>query len=196
MRTTTRIAVAFLAVLGTSTSALAGGIGLISTAGLHQERAYYYGGNVQAFDSQSRPNYGVGLEGIIGDKDDKIQGILQMAWVKDSPASNPDTGGAKNVVHPDYDSVDARDIGVIGLGVQWGILGDPSGGQLVINSLVGSGFITTDNTEFVKVELGVGGTWNFTEAIQGMANVNGVMRARKRLSFGPSATLGIRYLFD
>jgi len=196
MRTTTRIAVAFLAVLGTSTSALAGGIGLISTAGLHQERAYYYGGNVQAFDSQSRPNYGVGLEGIIGDKDDKIQGVLQMSWVKDSPATNPDTGGAKNVVHPDYDSVDARDIGVIGLGVQWGVLGDPSDKQLVINSLVGSGFITTDNTEFVNLELGVGGTWNFTESIQGMANVNGVMRARKRVSFGPSATLGIRYLFD
>ena len=199
MRTTSRIAVAFFALLGTSSTAIAGGLGLITSAGLHQERAYYYKGKTtdnQAFDSQSRPNYGMGLEGIIGDRDDKIQGLLRMSWVLDEPPTNPDIAGLKGVWHPDYDSVDTRNIGVIALGVQWGILGDPSEKQLVINSLVGSGFITTDNSEFVLIELGVGGTYNFTKALQGVANVDLDLRGRKYLTLGPAGHLGIRYLFD
>ncbi len=196
MRTTCRIAVAFLAVLGTASSALAGGIGLISSAGMHQERAYYYGGGQQAIDSQMQPNVGMGLEGIIGDKDDKVQGMLRMSWVMEQPAENPDTPSAKNVVHPDYASVDTRSVGVIALGVQWGILGDPSDTQLVINSLIGSGFITTDNTEFVLIEVGVGATKHFTEGLQGVVNVDLAMRNRKYISFGPAVHLGIRYLFD
>jgi hypothetical protein len=91
---------------------------------------------------------------------------------------------------------DPRQIGVLGLGIQWGVLGDPSDKQLTLNSLIGSGFITTDNTEFVVIELGAGGTYNFTESVQGVANISGVMRSRKHISFGPLMHVGVRYLFD
>lgn len=196
MRTTSRIAVAFLAFIGTSSAAIAGGLGLTYHSGMHEERAYYYKGRAQALDAQWKPNHGPGLEAILGDKDDKIQGVLRMSWVMETPASNPDSPDAKGATFADYDSVDTRKLGVLGLGVQWGILGDPSDKQLTLNTLIGSGFITTDNTEYVTIELGAGGTYNFTEAIQGVVNLNGVMRSRKHISFGPAAHLGVRYLFD
>jgi hypothetical protein len=195
MRTTSRIAVAFLAFLGTSSSAFAGGLGLMYQGGMHEERAYYYQGKNQAIDSQFKPNHGPGIEAIIGDKDDKIQGILRLSWVSENQATKP-TECKGNIVCPDYDSLGARQIGVLGLGVQWGVLGDPNDKQLVINTLIGSGFITTDNTEFVIGELGVGGTYNFSESLQGVANLAGVVRGRKYISFGPLMHVGIRYLFD
>jgi len=213
MRTTSRIAVAFIALLSTSSTALAGGIGIITNAGLHQERAYYYGGSQQALDTQSRPNYGVGLEGLIGDKDDKVQGMLRMSWVMDEGPVLPKEAKKAGATHPNYKDPEAckkaaengRDrpeecnpnhVGVIALGVQWGVLGDPGGTQLVINSLVGSGFITTDNTEYVLVEAGVGGTHNFTDSLQAVVNLDLAMRNRKYISFGPAFHAGIRYLFD
>jgi len=202
MRTTSRIAVAFLAFLGTSSSALAGGLGLMYQAGMHEERAYYYQGKNQGIDSQLKANLGPGLEAIIGDRDDKIQGILRLSWVSESQATPPlDDKGKEackpeNVSCPDYSDLDARQIGVLGLGVQWGVLGDPSDKQLVINTLIGSGFITTDNTEFVIAELGVGGTYNFSESLQGVTNLSAVVRGRKHASYGPLMHVGIRYLFD
>jgi hypothetical protein len=196
MRTTSRIAVAFLAFLGTSSTAAAGGLGLIYQAGLHQERAYSYKGKQQAIDIQSKPNSGPGLEALIGDRNDKIQGLLRMSWVAETQANNPDTKGDESIVHPDYDSLEARQIGVLGLGLQWGVLGDPSDKQIVVNTMIGSGFITTDNTEFVIMELGAGGTYNFTENLQAVANLSGHVRARKHFSYGPTMHMGLRYLFD
>jgi hypothetical protein len=196
MRTTSRIAVAFLAFLGTSSTAAAGGLGLIYQAGLHQERAYSYKGKQQAIDIQSKPNSGPGLEALIGDRNDKIQGLLRMSWVAETQANNPDTKGDESIVHPDYDSLEARQIGVLGLGLQWGVLGDPSDKQIVVNTMIGSGFITTDNTEFVIIELGAGGTLNFTENLQAVANLSGHVRARKHFSYGPTMHMGLRYLFD
>jgi hypothetical protein len=196
MRTTSRIAVAFLAFLGTSSTAAAGGLGLIYQAGLHQERAYSYKGKQQVIDYQSKPNSGPGLEALIGDRNDKIQGLLRMSWVAETQANNPDTKGDESIVHPDYDSLEARQIGVLGLGLQWGVLGDPSDKQIVVNTMIGSGFITTDNTEFVIMELGAGGTYNFTENLQAVANLSGHVRARKHYSFGPTMHMGLRYLFD
>lgn len=196
MRTTSRIAVAFLAFLGTSSTAAAGGLGLIYQAGLHQERAYSYKGKQQVIDYQSKPNRGPGLEALIGDQNDKIQGLLRMSWVSETQANNPDTKGDESIVHPDYNSLEPRQIGVLGLGLQWGVLGDPSDKQIVVNTMIGSGFITTDNTEFVIMELGAGGTYNFTESLQAVANLSGHMRARKHFSFGPTMHMGLRYLFD
>ena len=196
MNRNVQMAIAALAISASST-AHAGGIGLLYSGGLHQERAYYYSQTgEQGVDNQFRPNYGPGFETLVGDKDDKIQGVLRMSWVWETPASNPDSKDAKGATYADYNSVETRKLGVLGLGVQWGVLGDPNDKQLTLNTLIGSGFITTDNTEYVTIELGAGGTYNFTETIQGVANINAVMRSRKHISFGPAAHMGVRYLFD
>lgn len=198
MRTTISILATTLLLLSATPTAHAGGLGLISQFGTHQERAYYYstGSGDQAFDSQTRTNYGTGIEGLLGDRDDKIQGLLRMSWSADSAPKVPDTDGAASVEYPAADKQGTRHVGTLALGIQWGVLGDPSDMQLVINSLIGSGFITVDNTEYMLLETGVGGTYNFTSEIQAVANLDLIARHRKRFTFGPAINLGIRYMFD
>jgi hypothetical protein len=196
MKTISITALAGLAFTATQV-AHAGAVGAITNVGLHQERAYFYDRQGEQFiESQMRVNTGFGLETLVGDKDEKIQGILRFMWMIDSQPKAPDTGDVLLAQNPDYDALKAKHVGVLGLGVQWGILGDPMDKQLVVNSLVGSGFITTDNTEYVLVEAGVGGTYNLSPTIQATANLALTMRNRKHISFGPNMYMGIRYLFD
>jgi hypothetical protein len=180
-------------------NAHAGAIGLTTTGGFHQALSYYYSQDgQQGIDKQSRPNYGVGLEAMVGDKDEKVQGLLRMNWVVDAPTLKPDTGDLdiNDAVFPRADKEDPRSVGTLGLGVQWGVLGDPTGTQLNVSAVVGTGFITTDNTEFLMIEAGVGATHNLTSSLQANVNVMGTMRYRKRPSYGPNVYAGIRYLFD
>ena len=183
--------------MGTNSVAYAGAIGLQGTAGLHQDRAYYYSQTgEQGLDNQSRPNYGRGLETLVGDKDEKVQGVLKISWVQDAVVKRPDTGRTENAEFPAEHLQKKRNVGVLGLGIQWGVLGDPSGTQMNITSVVGSGFLTTDNTEFVLLEAGVGGTHNLSETVQLTGTLAATMRYRKGMSLGPNAYMGIRYLFD
>jgi hypothetical protein len=180
-----------------SAPAHAGGIGILATGGVHTDRAYYYNAEgQQGIDKQTLPQMGAGLEGLLGDRDDKILGVLRLYWLRDTPPENPDTQGVKNAIHPDYDSLEPHDIGVAEIGVQWGLLGDPDGLQLVLTTLVGTGFITTDSTEFALGDAGVGGTWALADALQIYANVALNVRHRKILSYGPAGYAGVRYLFD
>ena len=181
----------------TSSVSFAGAIGLQTSAGLHQDRAYFYSqSGEQGLDNQSRPNYGLGFETLLGDKDEKVQGVLKISLIQDAPLKEPDTGDTNNAVYPAEHEQSARSVGVLGLGIQWGVLGDPSGTQMNVTSFVGSGFLTTDNTEFVLIEAGVGGTHNLSETLQLAGTLAATMRYRKGASFGPNAYLGIRYLFD
>ena len=194
------ITIAILSALSFAATSVAhaGAIGAITNVGFHQENAYFYDrlDVQQEVDKQLQFNTGFGIETLVGDKDEKIQGILRFMWMVDSPPTAPDTGDTPLPQTPDYESLSARHVGVLGLGVQWGILGDPMDKQLVLTSLVGSGFITTDNTEYVLLEAGVGGTYNLTQTIQATANLALTMRNRKQMSFGPNMYMGIRYLFD
>jgi hypothetical protein len=180
-------------------NAHAGALGLTTTGGLHQELSYYYSQDgQQGTDNQLLPNYGVGLEAMVGDKDEKVQGILRMNWLFDYPPVLPDTGDLEieDALFPPAHKEDPRSVGTLGLGVQWGVLGDPTGTQLNVSAVVGTGFITTDNTEFLMIEAGVGATHNLTSSLQANVNVMGTMRYRKRPSYGPNVYAGIRYLFD
>jgi hypothetical protein len=180
-----------------SAPARAGGVGIVATGGLHTDRAYYYNREGdQGIDNQTLPQAGIGLEGLLGDRDDKILGIMRLYWLREAPPNNPDTQGVENAVHPDYDALDPRDIGVAEIGVQWGLLGDPNGLQLVLSTLVGTGFITTDNTQFFLGDAGIGGTYTVGEGIQLFANIAINVRHRKIVSYGPAAYAGARYLFD
>jgi len=183
--------------LSVSTTAQAGAVGALVNTGLHQERAYFYSASKeQTTESQMRFNGGFGIEALVGDKDEKIQGILRFLWLSDAPPTTPDVGNTVRPEMPNYDELSAKNTGVLGLGVQWGLLGDPADKQLILTSLVGSGFITTDNTEYVLAEVGAGGTYNLTETLQANANIALTMRNRKHISFGPNLYMGVRYLFD
>jgi hypothetical protein len=196
MNNSLKIAIAGFA-LAAAPNAHAGALGLMTTAGLHEERAYYYSPNgSQGLDKQFRPNFGLGLEAIVGDKDEKVQGILRMSVVQDSPPTKPNTEGVKDAIFPPAHLDDPRRVGTLGLGVQWGVLGDPMGTQFNVQSVVGTGFITTDNTEFLMVEAGVGVSHNLTSTLQASANLLGTMRFRKHASYGPNVYAGLRYLFD
>ena len=65
-----------------------------------------------------------------------------------------------------------------------------------MTTLVGTGFITTDSTEFFLADAGIGGTYAVAEGIQLYANIGMNFRHRKVASYGPAAYAGVRYLFD
>ena len=175
----------------------AGGLGVVATGGLHTDRAYYYNAEgQQGIDNQNLPQAGVGIEGLLGDRDDKILGIMRIYWLREAPPNTPDTQGVEDAEHPDYDSLEPRDVGVAEIGIQWGLLGDPRGLQLALSTLVGTGFLTTDDTPFALADVGIGGTLAATESIQLFANVAMTLRHRKIVSYGPAAYAGARYLFD
>jgi hypothetical protein len=196
MQTTLRNVLVGLAFCANSV-AYAGALGLQTSAGLHQERAYFYSqSGEQGLDNQTRPNFGIGIETLVGDKDEKVQGILKLSFVRDAVPKKPDTGDIKGAVYPMTHLEEPSDTGVLGLGIQWGLLGDPTGTQLTLTSIVGSGFLTTDNTEYVMLETGVGGTHNLNETVQLMGTIAGTIRYRKHMTVGPNAYVGIRYIFD
>jgi hypothetical protein len=186
----------FLAAIS-SAPARAGGVGIVATGGMHTDRAYYYNREGdQGIDNQTQPQAGIGLEGLLGDRDDKILGMMRVYWLRDSPPDNPDTQGVQDPVHPDYEALDPRDIGVAEIGIQWGLLGDPNGLQLTLTTLIGTGFITNDNTQFFLADAGIGGTYTVAEGVQLYANIAMNVRHRKIVSYGPAAYAGARYLFD
>ena len=186
----------FLAAIA-SAPARAGGIGVVATGGMHTDRAYYYNAEgEQGIDNQTLGQAGIGLEGLLGDRDDKILGIMRVYWLRESPPNTPDTQGVKDPVYPDYESLEPRDVGVAEIGIQWGLLGDPAGLQLALSTLVGTGFITTDSTEYFLADVGIGGTYGAGESIQLFANIAMNVRHRKVVSYGPVAYAGVRYLFD
>src|SRR5262245_8365116 len=59
-----------------SAPAHAGGLGIVATGGMHTDRAYYYNAEgEQGIDNQTLPQAGIGIEGLLGDRDDKILGM-------------------------------------------------------------------------------------------------------------------------
>lgn len=182
-----------------SSPAFAGGVGLVTTGGIHATRAYYYKlSGEQGIDQQIRPNGGIGLEGILGDRDERIQGLMRLYVLSDAPVTDPDIGdlSADQVVYPAASEQGATTKGLMSVGVQFGVYGDPDGFQIVVDGLLGSCFITDDSLQFLQVDVGPGVTWNATQALQLYGTVAATGRYRKGLSMGGNAYVGVRYLFD
>ncbi len=194
--------------------AQAGGFGVLLTGGAHSEKLWFHS-NLATSDSgetvllsdpsdfekfevtQTLPHAGTGLELILGDRDDKILGSFRFYYLMDTPQQDPsDDAGvpAENVIVA-YRS-DARHIGMGMVGLSWGIIGKPESFQLGASGHVGSGFLTTDHTEFLAVDLGPMVTYKLTRQMQAFADVGWQARFRKGWSQGVNATAGVRYLFD
>ena len=199
-----RILAAFLASLALTSPALAGGIGFIGTAGFHNEPVFYYDRSndlAQYQMNQLIPNYGAGLELVLGDRDDRILGTLRGYWTQDGPQTAPAASGQLSELVAPADVVaahrsQAKNIGMASVGIQWGFYGNPDTFQLNAVAGVGSGFLTTDHTEFLFVEGGLGAHYQVARSAQIFGNALYSMRWRKGAQHGPIVYAGIRYLFD
>jgi len=180
----------------------AGGVGVTMGAGLHQDRAYYYRDDgAQGIDKQTPANSAVGAELLLGDRDDRIIGLVRGYVSHDASLKNPDPKAlgedmSYEYIYPDVEEKGGRNVGVASVGIQWTLWGDPGGFQLIANSLIGSGFWTTDNLEYALFEAGVGVTYTMNERFQLMGSLDATGRFRKRLDLGGDVWISGRYMFD
>jgi len=188
---------ALLALLTSLPSANAGGIGLFTQAGIHQDFAYYYNiYNDQGIDSQFLPHYGVGFEGILGDKDDRLKGIFRISWNQDQPLSNPEVPTDQDYFFADMSTKEPRNDGIIAIGLQWGIWGEPTKFEVIATTLLSSGFWTVDSLEYFVVDAGIGATFSPQDNLQFFGVASFSPRYRKQIALGGQATLGARVIFD
>jgi len=215
-----RFALTAIALL-LSVPAQAGGLGVLFTGGAHNEKMWFHtnlvtnpetGESVELDDpnefdkietTQTLAHGGTGLELILGDRDDKILGTFRFYYMMDTPQKDPAEGAenedggkipAANVIAA-YRS-EARHLGMGMVGLSWGIVGKPDGFQLGASGHVGSGFLTTDHTEFLAVDIGPMVTYKLTRQMQAFADLGFQARFRKGWSQGINGTAGVRYLFD
>ncbi len=203
MRHPTSLALLLLA--GTalhSSSALAGGIGLLGTAGMHQARVYYYDvDDTQYLNRQNKLNTGFGIEAVLGDKDDRFLGVARGYYLIDQPPTAPE---APLVDNPTYAVPDIATHNIAAtVGVHWGVIGDPTGFQAHIGTHVGAGIVTLNpetqegtSQEFLIGEVALGGHYHFARNLQVYVDAAYTMRYRKSFSPGANAYLGFRYMFD
>jgi hypothetical protein len=195
-----------------STPALAGGVGIIGNAGFHTEDVYWYSSQTlddgqqieneanyeQIRQRQSLFNGGGGLEFLLGDRDDRVQGVFRLYYNMDAaqadPASRTTLVPEEAVVANIRDSV--RHIGMASVGLSWGVIGNPDGFQLGLSAHAGSGFLTNDRTEFLMAQIGPTASYRVGRQVVLFGDVQYAMRFRKELSNGALVTLGARYMFD
>ena len=177
----------------------AGALGIISHSGAYQGKSYYYRSDgQQGIDSQFRPNYGIGIEALLGDNDDRLQGLIRFYINQDVPVVNPEVPSSEEYTytHPDYESLSPRTDGLISVGLQWGLWGEPTAFQLIATTSLTSCFWTVDNLEYVSLEGGLGATYTLGERIQFHGTAAFSPRYKKQLFLAGNGYLSVRYLFD
>lgn len=202
-----RLATTLLALLLTfaflfPSVAYAGGVGLFGHGGTYQERLYYHRVNPEAEPSVTGPFQesqmlgmgGLGLELMLGDRDDKIIGIARVYYQAETPQPDPSANIPGRVLVEPRDHI--RHVGVFSVGLQGSLFGEPDTAQLVLIGLVGSGFLTFDHTEYVFGEFGFGGTIRINRNLEAFGNALGHVRFRKWARGGVSGVGGVRFLFD
>ena len=183
------------------TTADAGGVGVTLSGGFHQDRAYYYNEDGdQGIDTQLPMNSGYGGELLLGDRDDRVIGIVRGYVARDAALKNPDPKAlgedSGDYTFPDVEAAGPTVRGAASVGIQWGIWGDPNGFQLIATSLIGSQFWTIDNLETAVFQAGVGATYTVNERYQFAATVDATSRFRKRFYWGSDVWVSARYMFD
>lgn len=194
-----------------TSTAEAGGVGVLATGGMHNETLYYYSevdssGNLYPsladYDqyklNETLGNAGGGLEFLLGDRDDKILGVTRFYYLADlpqvDPAKNSDEVDPEHVVAEYRDGTRSMGIGLIGL--SWGIVGNPSKFQFNAVGHLGAAFLTTDHTEFLTLDVGPGVSYRTSRSFQLFADATYQMRYRKGFTHSGNLFVGARYLFD
>ena len=207
MHTALRFAICALATLAISRPATAGGVGISTLGGAHTEKVYFYdGADTQYVEIQMRPTWGLTLEAILGDRDYTLMGLMRFSYLQDSAPTadvekpegfidNLDDDG--NAIPPEVPiRTDPNPVGAISAGLLWGIWGDPTGFQVNALTAVGAGIFTGDSTEYLFFEVLPGVQYTLNDQIQFHAGAGYHLRFRKGASHGPTASAGVRYLFD
>lgn len=180
--------------------AQAGGIGVLGLAATHSEKVYFYDENsTQYSDIQLRPTSGFGFEAMLGDRDDRLIGLMRAYYMTDfqARAGNVQTGNIQGeLTIPLDDDFRFRSVGVFTAGLQWGLWGDPTGLQINLVTSLGAAVITPDATEFLLVEVGPGVHYVINKKYVVHAEAVGHLRYRKSPSFGGGLNVGVRYYFD
>ena len=206
-----RLLIGAALLLVPTTSALAGGFGLLATGGVHSERFFFYNSvdangepyrTIDEYDQfQTTPvlgQAGGGLELILGDRDDRIMGSMRFFYSAELPP--PDIANIQDDVDPENVVVEARSgirhLGFGMVGLSWGLVGDPGGFQLTAIAHVGTAFLTLDHTEFFAFQVGPGFTWRASRQLQLFGDVQYQGRLLKNYTHAGLGTVGIRYLFD
>jgi hypothetical protein len=196
------------------TSAHAGGVAPIVTGGFHTEKLYFYsrekdgGAGAVIRDPNQYERYdmtqvlgqvGSGLELMLGDRDDFIQGVFRGYWMMDTPQIDP----AKSTDLVDADALvaawrtEARHVGMGTVGIQWGIVRAASDRfKFGLSLHVGGAFLTSDHTEFLLAQGGANVNYQITRSLEFFADVNYGLRVRKTPGHGLYTTAGLRVLFD
>jgi hypothetical protein len=194
-----RFAITTLGIL-LSSNAYAGGIGLLATGGMYTETVRFYDSSdefKQYQQEQTIGTYGTGIEFSLGDRDDKILGLARWYWIQETPQKDPAL--STGLVDPDNVVANWRDktrnVGMFSVGLQWSFWTKDKL-RLNANAMFGSGFLTTDHTEFFIAELGAGASYRFARNIDAHLAVQYAVRNRKGLSHGMNTYAGVRYLFD
>jgi hypothetical protein len=194
-----RLALTTLALM-LSTNAFAGGIGLLATGGMYSDTVHFYDSSKefqQYQQTQTIANYGSGIEFALGDRDDKILGLARWYFLQETPQKDPAL--STGLVDPDNVVANWRDtprnVGMFSVGLQWSFW---SRDKLSLNAtaMFGSGFLTTDHTEFFVAEGGGGASYRVARDMDLHLSVQYSLRNRKGLSHGMSSFAGVRYLFD
>jgi hypothetical protein len=193
--------------------AYAGGIAPIVSGGFHTERVFYYskeqeGGagnpirdpaNYERYDQiQAVGNAGVGLEIVLGDRDDLVQGVFRGFWMLDTPQADPSKAGVvdADAIVSAYRTT-PRNTGAGTVGMQWGLVraaNDKFKAGLSIHA--GAGFLTPDHSEFLIAQAGGFAGYQMTRGLEAFIDVDYTLRVQKTLSNGLTATAGLRVLFD
>lgn len=190
-----RLAAACLGASLLAAPAYAGGIGIVGTVGAQTDRVYWYDADdlEQHHVNNMLLNYGTGIEVVLGDRDDRIIGVMRGYWMQDAPQQNPAQGKDDRVANV---RDNPRNVGMAIFGLQWGFLGSPDAFQLYANTGLGSGFLTTDHSEFVAGALGVGAQYRLSPNLAVLGDIDYTMRYRKSFSHGAATYVSLRYLFD
>jgi len=206
--------------------ALAGGMGIMASGGLHQEQVYFYSShstiNDRVYSSQFDyeqfrvnqyiPQIGGGFEVLLGDaRDDKIVGSVRVLYNADLAQHDPSeqvdgavvaTNPESNVDALSVDNVvgayrpDIRHMGFVMVGLSWGLVGDPNGLQFALVGHVGTALVTLDHTEFFMAQAGPGITYRLNRRTQLAADLQYQARFRKTFTHSGSGNVSLRYLFD
>ncbi len=180
--------------------AQAGGVGVVGLAATHTEKVYFYDSESNQYsDMQLRPTTGFGLEALLGDRDDRLIGLMKVYYFTDFQAteSSVDTGNIEGdltiPLDPDFKY---RSVGVFTAGLQWGLWGDPTGLQINLLTSLGTAAITPDSTEFLLIEVGPGIHYVLNKKYVVHAEAVYHLRYRKNVSHGGGVNVGVRYYFD
>jgi hypothetical protein len=200
------------AALTASAPAFAGGIGIMGHGGIHSERVFYYStidpsSNTQITNPdnylplrqvQLVPQFGGGLEFILGDRDDNITGVFRGYWNLDlaqgNPADRTTAVNAENVVSAHRD--EALHLGMASVGLNWMAVGDRDGLRFGASVHVGAAVLSPTQEEFLIVSAGPSINYRLSRPLIGFADLQYHARYRKVLSNGVQGVVGLRYMFD